>query len=80
MVQWGYAVVFGTNKSQSEILHEGEILEKYHEAIVLAFRGAFVLPFWRMNAARFCFLRSVLSVLCKRRGTDYDAHRKMRGW
>ena len=50
-----YAVVFGTNKSQSEILHEGEILEKYHEAIVLAFRSAFVLPFWRMNTARLAF-------------------------
>ena len=72
MVQWSMLWFSAPTNLNRRFLNDGVILEKYNEAIYLAFRRAFILPFWRMNTPRSCFLRSIHAVLCRPPGTEYD--------
>ena len=57
--QWGVCGVSAPTNLNRRFLNTGVTLETYNEAINLAFPSAFTLPFWRMNAPRSCFLRSI---------------------
>ena len=63
MVQWCMSWFSAPTSLNNELLNNGVILEKYNEAVDLAFQSAFALPWWRMNTPRSCFLRSIRTVL-----------------
>ena len=79
-VQWGMLCFSSPTSLNRRFVENGVILKKYKEAINLALQSAFMLPFWRMNTPRSCFLRSVHAVLCRSPGRDRDANREMRSW
>ena len=65
IVQWGMLWFSTPTNLSRRFLNDGV---KYNEAVYLAFRSAFILPFWRMNAPTSCFLRSIHTVLCRSLG------------
>ena len=75
-----YIVVLGTDNLNRRLVDNG-VLEKYNEAINLAFQSCFILPIWRrMNTQRSCFLTSIHVVLCRSLERDWDQNKEMRGW
>ena len=63
IVQWRMLWFSAPTSLKNGFLNDGVILEKYNEAVTLAFSATLTNPFWRMHTPRSCFLRSTRTVL-----------------
>ena len=64
----------------NELVNDQVILEKFNEAVNLAFRCVFILLYWRMNTRGSCFWRSIRAVLESMPERIWNLGREMVGW
>ena len=62
IVQWAMLRYSAPTRLNNSYLNHSVIGEKYYEAVKMAIQSAFILPCWRMNTPRSCFLRSMSAV------------------